>query len=155
MVVGIDVFKAAFAGFEDQYTLIGGAAAEIHMTGAGLPFRATKDLDLVLCLEALKPEFVQAFWAFIDAGGYQTRERSDGARDFFRFTHPSDKTYPAMIELFSRLPDVITVPKGARLTPIPLDGTVESLSANLPPLPFKHYICTLRTAAALASHVGW
>jgi hypothetical protein len=70
MVVGIDVFKAAFAGFEDQYTLIGGAAAEIHMTGAGLPFRATKDLDLVLCLEALKPEFVQAFWAFIDAGGY-------------------------------------------------------------------------------------
>ena len=36
-----------------------------------------------------------------------------------------------MIELFSRLPDVITVPEGARLTPIPLDGTVESLSAML------------------------
>ncbi|WP_066624046.1 hypothetical protein [Brevundimonas vesicularis] len=131
MVVGIDVFKAAFAGFEDQYTLIGGAAAEIHMTGAGLPFRATKDLDLVLCLEALKPAFVQTFWAFIDAGGYQTRERSDGTRDFFRFTHPADKSYPAMLELFSRVPDVITVPKGARLTPIPLDGTVESLSAML------------------------
>jgi len=131
MVVGIDVFKAAFAGFEDQYTLIGGAAAEIHMTGAGLPFRATKDLDLVLCLEALKPAFVQAFWAFIEAGGYQTRERSDGAREFFRFTHPTDKSYPAMLELFSRVPDVITVPDGARLTPIPLNGTVESLSAML------------------------
>ncbi len=37
MVVGIDVFKAAFAGFEDQYTLIGGAAAEIHMTSVSRP----------------------------------------------------------------------------------------------------------------------
>lgn len=131
MVVGIDVFRRAFVGFEDQYTLIGGAAAEIHLTGAGLPFRATKDLDLVLCLEALNPAFVKAFWGFVEAGGYHTRERSDGSRDFFRFTHPSDKTYPAILELFSRLPDVINVPEGARLTPIPIDGMVESLSAML------------------------
>lgn len=60
MVVGLDVFRLAFAGFENQYALIGGAATEAHLEAAGLEFRATKDLDIVLCLEALTPEFVAA-----------------------------------------------------------------------------------------------
>ena len=48
MVRGLSIFQAWFKDFENQYVLIGGTAASITMTEAGLPFRGTKDLDIVL-----------------------------------------------------------------------------------------------------------
>ena len=68
MVRGLSIFQAWFKGFEDQYVLIGGTAALISMTEAGLPFRGTKDLDIVLHVEALTPAFGQKFWAFVQPG---------------------------------------------------------------------------------------
>ena len=65
MVKGIDQFRAHFEGFNDSYVLIGGAACYLAMEEAGLDFRATKDLDIVLCVEALDAEFVGVFWDFI------------------------------------------------------------------------------------------
>lgn len=53
MVRGLDVFRRHFADFTDRYVLIGGVAATLAMEEAGLDFRATKDLDLVLIIEAL------------------------------------------------------------------------------------------------------
>ena len=50
MVIGIDKFRDHFAGYEDQYALIGGAACDLIFTDAGLEFRSTKDLDVVLCV---------------------------------------------------------------------------------------------------------
>lgn len=76
MVKGIDQFKTHFAGFNDRYVLIGGAACYLAMEEAGLHFRVTKDLDIVLCVEALDVEFVSAFWDFVKKGGYQNRQRS-------------------------------------------------------------------------------
>ena len=91
-------FQEHFAGFGDQYVLIGGAASELVMEDAGATFRATKDLDIVLCLEALKQEFVEAFWEFINAGGYQNQQRSTGDKIFFRFDRPTDTDYPVMLD---------------------------------------------------------
>lgn len=48
MVRGNDVFLAHFRDFSDRYVLIGGSACDIAMTEAGLDFRATKDLDILL-----------------------------------------------------------------------------------------------------------
>jgi hypothetical protein len=48
MVKGLEVFREHFRNFADRYSLIGCAACDIAMTGAGLPFRATKNLDIVL-----------------------------------------------------------------------------------------------------------
>jgi hypothetical protein len=67
MVRGLDLFRAAFRDFSAQYVLIGGTAAMLTMEDAGLDFRATKDLDVVLLVEALTPAFGAAFWAFIQA----------------------------------------------------------------------------------------
>ena len=39
--------------------LIGGTACDIAMTGTGLAFRATKDLDIVLYVEASDAAFAQ------------------------------------------------------------------------------------------------
>lgn len=74
MVRGLAIFQAWFKDFENQYVLIGGTAASITMTEAGLPFRGTKDLDIVLHVEVLTPAFGQKFWEFVQAGGYQQKE---------------------------------------------------------------------------------
>ena len=65
MVQGLENFQKYFNGLEDRYTLIGGVACYLSMKEAALPFRATKDLDIVLCAEALDREFVQKFWDFV------------------------------------------------------------------------------------------
>jgi hypothetical protein len=53
MVAGLELFKERFAAYADSYVLIGGAACYVHEeAGAQMP-RATKDLDVVLVVEAL------------------------------------------------------------------------------------------------------
>jgi hypothetical protein len=48
MVRRLGIFQERFAAYADQYVLIGGTAASLTMEEAGLEFRATKDLDIVL-----------------------------------------------------------------------------------------------------------
>jgi hypothetical protein len=127
--VGLNQFKMSFADYPDQYVLIGGAACTVAMDEVGQPFRATKDLDIVLCAEALTTEFGQAFWAFVAEGGYERKETSTGKRQFYRFQKPTDESFPFMLELFSRAPDVLEPAKGSHLTPIPMEEEVSSLSA--------------------------
>ena len=101
MVNGIDKFRDKFKGFEDMYTLIGGAACGLVLNDAGLDFRSTKDLDIVLIIEALDEKFGKAFWEFVEEGGYQARERNSGEPEFYRFHKPSNPDYHKEIELFS------------------------------------------------------
>lgn len=54
-MIGLDKFKEYFMGYQDQYVLIGGAACDIIFEEQDTAFRATKDLDLVLIVEALTP----------------------------------------------------------------------------------------------------
>ena len=131
MVKGLDRFREYFAGHEANYALIGGAACDILFGEAGLPFRATRDFDIVLCVEVVGADFGTVFAEFLDAGGYQARERSTGRREFYRFHRPSDDTFPAMIELFARRPDTLLLSGGVRLSPIPVEEDVISLSAIL------------------------
>lgn len=131
MVVGIEKFREHFAGHEDQYALIGGAACDLLFAAAGLDFRATKDLDVVLCVEVVRDEFAQAFLRFVESGGYQARQRQDGHKEFYRFQKPTDKAYPYMIELFARHPEGLELPAEFQITKIPVDQDVISLSAIL------------------------
>jgi hypothetical protein len=132
VVRGLAIFQEHFAAYADQYVLIGGTAASLTMEEAGLEFRATKDLDIVLHVEALTQAFGEAFWEFVEEGGYEIRQASDtGKPTFYRFQKPADDRYPAMIELFARTPAGLKLAEGSALTPIPLDEAVSSLSAIL------------------------
>lgn len=131
MVVGLDKFAAHFADYRESYVLIGGAAAWLVLDEAGIEPRATKDLDIVLCVEVLDPAFGEAFWEFIRAGGYGSQEKSASDRVFYRFQKPSEPGYPAMLELFSRKPDALLLGDDSHLTPIPLGADVSSLSGIL------------------------
>lgn len=131
MVEGMDRFKAHFADYTDQYVLIGGAACMVAMEHVGQSFRATKDLDIVLCVEVLDANFATAFWQFVRDGQYEVQEKATGERQYYRFAKPHTAGYPFMLELFSRTLDVLTPAAGSVLTPIPFDGEISSLSAIL------------------------
>lgn len=131
MIIGLDKFAAHFSEYRDRYLLIGGAAVWLILEEAGIDPRATKDLDIVLCLEALDPEFGNAFREFIKAGGYQIQEKSGEKKNFYRFQKPSQPDYPVKLELFTRRPDILTLRDDSRLTPIPISEAVSSLSAIL------------------------
>lgn len=131
MVKGLDIFRNHFRGYTDRFILIGGTACDLAMEEAGLPFRATKDLDIVLCIEVLDRIFVETFWDFIRIGGYQIQEKASGKKQFYRFADPADKSFPYMLELFSRKPDVLSIADESHLTPIPTEEEVASLSAIL------------------------
>lgn len=129
MIRGQQVFVEHFKGFEDCYIVIGGLAVNTHLNAQGVRFRATKDFDLILVMEALTPEFFDHFWTFILEGGYGAKEVAETKRQFYRFTNPVKENYPAQIELFSKKPDVIPVIEGHRIVPIPTESVVTSLSA--------------------------
>lgn len=131
MVTGMDAFRAHFAGFEDSFVLIGGAACDAWFIRFGGRFRATKDIDMVLVLDAVQPRFFPQFWIFIKAGGYEVGQRTDGERTYFRFIKPTQANYPKMIELFSSAPMEIEVQPGQRVIPVPADEHLSSLSAIL------------------------
>lgn len=131
MIKGLEYFKNHFSSLTDHYVLIGGSACTLIMEEAGLDFRATKDLDIVLYVEALTPEFAKAFWQFIKNGGYQNRQQSTGKQVFYRFSSPNTPDFPVMLELFSRVPDSVTLSGEGHLTPIPINDAISSLSAIL------------------------
>lgn len=54
MVNGFLKFKEKFQGYENQYVIIGGTACDLIMENEELPFRATKDIDIVLIVESSK-----------------------------------------------------------------------------------------------------
>lgn len=140
MVNGIDIFRKHFSNFKDQYTVIGGFACDLLMTDAGLDFRQTADIDMVLTVEALTTEFAKAFWEFIEQGGYQARQRSNGKPEFYRFINPTNSSYPKMIELFSRPQNNVSLHLNTHLMPLHIDDEVSSLSAILLNDDYYHFL---------------
>ena len=131
MVKGLDLFKAHFEEFRDNYLIIGGTARDIIMEGAGFEPKGTKDIDMVLVVEALTAEFAMQFWKFVQDGNYKHQEKSTGERQYYRFYNPENKEFPEMIELFARKPDAVLLNEPAHLTPIPIEAELASLSAIL------------------------
>ncbi len=131
MVHGLEKFKEYFSDHTNQYVFIGGTACDILMNELGAPFRATKDLDIVLIIEALDISFGELFWQFIEEGGYEYREKSSGENQFYRFKKPNRADYPKMIELFSRKTVDFYLNFDTGFTPIHIDESIISLSAIL------------------------
>lgn len=147
MVNGIDIFRKHFCNFKDQYTIIGGFACDLLMADAGLDFRQTADIDMVLIVEALTEEFAGAFWNFIELGGYKARQRSGGRPEFYRFIHPSDPAFPKMIELFSRPQCGVVLRPDTHLMPLHIADEISSLSAILLNDDYYQFLLAGRTEA--------
>ena len=131
MVRGLETFKEYFKDYSNNYVIIGGTACDLIIDDAGFEARATKDIDIILIVEALTKEFVIKFWEFINDGNYTDRAKSEDERKYYRFTKPKNKNFPLQIELFSRVPDLLDLDGEPRLTPIPVEDDLPSLSAIL------------------------
>lgn len=131
MVKGLVRFRDHFREFGDAFIVIGGVACDQWLGLRGLQFRPTKDIDMVLVLEALNAAFVERFWEFIRAGNYTKRHRSTGKRIYYRFSDPTQPEYPLMLELFSRQPEGMDLGAGQDIVPLPVDNGLSSLSAIL------------------------
>ncbi len=131
-MLGIEKFINYFQGHENEYVIIGGTACELLMNAEELPFRATKDIDMVLIVESLTIEFGKLFWNFIYEAGYQSINKSTGNSQFYRFSHPKSTEFPFIIELFSKKLEWIAFDnEKIRLAPIHIDDEISSLSAIL------------------------
>jgi len=131
MIRGLDRFRDHFAEHRRAFVLIGGVACHEWLSTLGLEFRATKDMDVVLVVQALDQAFVKRFWEFVEGGKYQVREKASGDRELYRFSKPQDETYPVMIEIFSRKPEGINLGEGQYVVPVKVDESAASLSAIL------------------------
>lgn len=140
MVRGLDLFKKYFERYSANYVIIGGTACDIILDEAGFVPRATKDIDIILVVEALNADFVKQFWQFIQDGKYEHKEKSADERKYYRFMKPANEEFPFQIELFARKPDVIDFDEHAHLTPIPVDDDLSSLSAILLNDDFYNYM---------------
>lgn len=134
-MVGIDKLREYLADFNANYVIIGGTACNLHLENADLQGRTTKDIDMIVVCEAISEEYVRQFWTFIKAGGYKPCliATEEGAkRTFYRFVEPTDVSFPAYIELFSRTPDGIEIPKDHHIIRLNVDEEyLSSFSAIL------------------------
>lgn len=131
MIRGLDRFREHFADHRKAFVLIGGVACHEWLATQSIEFRATKDMDLVLVVEALDKAFVTRFWEFVEAGKYQVREKATGERELYRFQKPEDAAYPVMLEIFSRKPLGMELAAGQNVVPVKFDEGAASLSAIL------------------------
>lgn len=87
MVRGIDSFREWFRGYESNYVVIGGTACDLLLGEAGESFRVTRDIDMVLIVEALSAGIGSHIWEYVNAAGYEQRLKSSGMPEYYRSTH--------------------------------------------------------------------
>jgi len=140
MVRGLDIFQKYFAAYPDNYVIIGGTACDIIIEKKDFIPRATKDIDIILVVEALNPDFVRMFWQFIIDGKYEQKQQNSDERKYYRFIKPENTEFPFQIELFARNPDLLDFDEQSYLTPIPVDDNLTSLSAILMDDDYYHFM---------------
>lgn len=103
------------------------------MTGTEVHPRATHDIDMIIVVERMTPQYGERFWQFIREAGYRpekskAKEGESPKYEMYRFVD-GNPGFPEMIELLSRHPDVLGESKGLTIEPLPIDGELSSLSA--------------------------
>jgi hypothetical protein len=131
IIARMQSFKEWFSDFQENFVIIGGAACSLILNEEADEFRPTKDVDIVLLVEALNGEFGRQFWSYVLEAGYEHRQKSTDKPQFYRFYSPKTNAFPEMIELFSRHIDGLVLPVNAEITPMPIGEDISSLSAIL------------------------
>lgn len=130
MVIGLELFAEYFAAHREEYVLIGGTAATLAMHERSLPFRATKDLDVVLCVGTFSSQFQRKLWTFIAEGGYGSYATDNEQRPrLHRFSKPATPGFPLLLEFFATHEFPAPTDGRATLTKVAFDGSIPDLSA--------------------------
>lgn len=128
---GLDRFAEHFKDYSENYIVVGGTACSLVLGDAGISFRATKDIDMIITVEEISHEFGAHFWTFIKDGKYEIYKNKSGVPQYFRFQAPQVDGYPSMIELFARKQNIFPGKRTSTFIPIAIDEEISSLSAIL------------------------
>ena len=105
IVSGIQQFERAFAAFSDSFIVIGGSACRAVLSDGPIQPRRTRDIDMVLVLENMGKDFINAFWKFIKEGGYKfaSRKNAEGEVKYVFYSFVGGvEGYPSQIEILSK-----------------------------------------------------
>lgn len=130
MVGGIEKFREVFTRYSNNFVIIGGAACDEILEGSAMQPRATMDIDIIVIVENMTAEFANAFWQFIEDGGYRpgVRKNADQTPKYVLYSFDGGKPgYPVKIELLSHHNEIFN--SSYHIEPLPIDGEVSSLSA--------------------------
>lgn len=143
---GLDKFREAFESYSDNYVIIGGTASEITLREGDFRPRPTHDIDMIVIVETMTPEFANRFWQFIREAGYRPEKRKlpedqPVKYELYRFVD-GKLGYPQMIELLSRHADALGEPQGLVIEPLLTSDDTSSLSAII--MDDDYYFFTIR-----------
>ena len=124
-------FAGHFADVSDSFVIIGGCACNRWFGEAGLRFRSTMDVDMIVVVEPKNELFFERFWAFAMLGGYNNCIFRKGEGKLFRFERDEENDeFPKQIELLTTY-DSLDCPEGIRIIAVEADDPRFDLSAIL------------------------
>ena len=126
---GLHHFADFFKDLREDFAVIGGTAATMLLDEAGLEFRATKDIDIVI-IAAESNTFAERMIQYVKHGRYEI-QRNDATPRFYRFLKPQDLAFPVQIELFHKKPDGIELFDRQHIVPIKASPQDIGISAIL------------------------
>ena len=145
IVSGIQQFERAFAAFSDSFIVIGGSACRAVLSDGPIQPRRTRDIDMVLVLDNMGKDFINAFWTFIKAGGYKFASRKNAEGEvkyvFYSFVDGTEG-YPSQIEILSKPVGGIGQPADYHIEYIETDEDYSHLSAIILDPDYYAYLTT-------------
>ena len=98
-----NTLQSFLGAHKNNYFIIGGHAAAYNLSLQDLPFRKTKDFDIVIVSEATSEDFCKDLVSLLISGGYKHSYKSSiKKRVAYRFESPANIGYPEIIEFFVR-----------------------------------------------------
>ena len=94
-------------------------------------FARQKIWTLSCFIEVIAPKAIKALRIFINEGGYQIRQRTEGVPVLFRFARPTNERFPLELEFFCRKPDGLFLGEAQNIIPLLVGTDYHSLSAIL------------------------
>ena len=133
IVSGIQQFERAFAAFSDSFIVIGGSACRAVLSDGPIQPRRTRDIDMVLVLENMGKDFINAFWKFIKEGEVKYV--------FYSFVGGVEG-YPSQIEILTKPVGGIGQPADYHIEYIETDEDYSHLSAIILDPDYYAYLTT-------------
>lgn len=111
VVQGLEVFRQYLAGQEEKFVIVGGTAIQLvrgqYLEDGSNAFsgepRVTKDIDILVVIDKLDQDFINAIQKLIVDGEYQCEKKKE-TNYYYRFVQKNNLSFPGKIELLTRDP---------------------------------------------------
>lgn len=134
MLTGFDKFSEVMRNHREHFVVIGGTACEAALENSGITRQhVTKDIDMVIVMERLAPDFITQLWHFLVEGEYKASRKTNvsgkSVYALYRFEQSTKADYPAQIEILARQSEYVFGDNEAHIEPISEEDLQYSLSA--------------------------